>query len=368
MSDTGIRSHANGWLAGLRAGWRRFADQLTVLGLDGPPMRLEGTTPVATIDVGEQTVALRRFAEGGSTEIARLPRAEFTSANLRTALAAELERPRYLRDSFALRLPDAWALKRTLTLPMAARRNLDDLLDFELERQSPLDRSEVYHDYAILRTDLRARTMDVAWRIMRRKKVDPLIEICHKAGVELAVVALVSDERPPAGGTFPVSPGAVRLLHAHRWTVPALVVAIVVLLAAVVAGAYSRNEQANDAVLAKVAETRVAARSALRYEDQINASHGRAAALVAEKQRPMVTAMLAEVTRLLPERTWLTGFSYSEGEVRLQGYSSKASALIAIFDVSPLFGAAEFRAPVVQAQDRNLEQFDLALKLRRAAH
>jgi general secretion pathway protein L len=94
--------------------------------------------------------------------------------------------------------------------------------------------------------------------------------------------------------------------------------------------------------------------------------HTGAVALVAEKQGSMVTRMLAEVTRLLPDRTWLTGFSYSDGEVRLQGYSSKAAALIAIFDASPQFTGAEFRAPLVQAQDKNIEQFDLALKLRRA--
>lgn len=363
MSGAGAKSLS--WMGGLRAGWRQLADRFTTLGMDGLPSRLEGTVPVVTIDADDETVVLRRFADGKSAEIARLPRAEFTPAALRNALSAELTRPWYLRDSFALRLPEAWALKRTLTLPLAARRNLNNLLDFELDRQSPLDRGEVYHDHSIVRTD--ARTMDVAWRIVRRKNVDALIDVCRQAGIELAVVALVSDEAPPAGGTFPVSPAAVRLLRGRRWTVPALVLVIALLTMAVVAGAYARNQQANDMLLAKVAATRSAAHSALRLEDGINATRARAAALVAEKQRPMLTAMLAEATRLLPDGTWLTGFSYSDGEVRLQGYSSKASALIAIFDASPLFSGAEFRAPVVQAQDKSLEQFDLALKLRRAA-
>jgi general secretion pathway protein L len=364
MSDATTKSHS--WTAGFGAVWRLLADQLTVLGLDPLPSQLKTTVPVVSIDVGDETVVLRRSVGGDSTEIARLPRAEFAPAALRTALAAELGRVWYLRDSFALRLPEAWALKRTLSLPLATRRNLDNLLDFELDRQSPLERTEVYHNHSILRTDPRARTMDVAWHIVRRKGVDPLVEICREAGIELVAVGLVSDETPPQGGSFPVSPGAVRLLRVRRWTVPAFAIMIAVLLAAVVAGAYARNQQANDALLARVAETSIAARSALILEDQITAMHTRAVALVAEKQGSMVTRMLAEVTRLLPDRTWLTGFSYSDGEVRLQGYSSKAAALIAIFDASPQFTGAEFRAPLVQAQDKNIEQFDLALKLRRA--
>ena len=365
MSDATTKPRS--WTAGIGAAWHRLADQFRALGFVSLPSQLETAVRVVAIDAGDEVVVLRRFAGGDSIELARLLRAEFTPAALRTALAAQLARAWYRRASFALRLPDAWALKRTLTLPLAARGNLNSLLEFELERQSPLDRSEVYHDHSIVRTDPRARTMDVAWRIVRRKNVDPLIEVCRQAGIELAAVALVSDDAPPAGGTFPVSSGARRLLRARRWTVPALALLIAVLLAAVIAGAYARNQEVNDLLLAKVAQTRLAARSALLLEHRIDATRGRAVALTAEKQRPMVTAMLAEVTRLLPDGAWLTGFSYGDGEVRLQGYSNNASGLIAIFDASPLFAGAEFRAPLVQAPDKNTEQFDLAVKLRRSS-
>lgn len=367
MSDAGAKSGLNGSLTGLRTGWQRLLDHVTALGVRGLPSRLATSAPVIAIDAGEDAVVLRRFADGLGMEIARLPRADLTPAALRGALAAELARAWYLRASFALRVPEAWGLRRTLTLPLAARRNLNTFLDFEIDRQSPLERSEVYHDHSIPRADPGAGTMDVAWRIVRRKNIDALVEICREAGIELAVIASIGDEAPPAGGTFPVSRRALRLLRARQWTVPALAAAIALLLFLVVAGAYSRNQQANDALLTKVTETRIAARSALRLEARINATRARVAALVAEKQKPMLTALLAEATLRLPEGTWLTGFSYRDGEVRLQGYSNKASSLIATFDASPLFTGAEFRAPLVQAQDRNTEQFDLALKLRGGA-
>ncbi len=326
---------------------------------------LIGSTPIVAIDLADGGAIIRRFADGDVTEIARLTPDTFGAAGLRAALAAHLSKPWFLRDAVALRLPDTAALRRPLALPLAARRNIDSLLDIELERQSPLDRDAVYHDYRIL--DVTADRIDIVWRIVRRSTVAPALDICTKAGVDLALVAFTSDDAPPDGGNFPVAPRAALLLRLRRWLVRGLLLLILSLLFAVAVGAYARNQQALDDFSGRLDAARHEARASLHLEHEILATRARAAALLHERERLGVTRILAEVTRLLPDGSSLTEFSYRDGEVHLRGISSSASALIAVFDASPLFTAAEFRAPLVQGQVRDQEQFDLAFKLRKEA-
>jgi general secretion pathway protein L len=328
---------------------------------------LESGVSVVTIDVEDTDVVLRRFAHGESSEIRRLPRAQFDTATLATALAPFQAGTHLLRDSFALRLPASTALARRLSLPLGARRNIGNLLDFELDRQSPLDKSEVYHDYRVLNADRSADRMDVEWRIVRRSSVTPLVEICRKAGVDLAVIAFVGDTEPSDGGNLPVDPGASRALRLKRYLVSGLLAAILVLALIVVGGFYWRNGQASAALFAQVDQARVAARESLRLEHDIAAMQRHARLLRQEKLRPTASRTIAEVTRILPDGTWATQFTFRNGEVQVHGYSNAASSLIALFDASPLFTGAEFRAPLTQATSPGLQQFDLAAKIRDGA-
>ncbi len=345
--------------------WRWWRDGLATALPDAARIGLEAGAAIVTIDLEDDGVVLRRFADGRASEIGRLPKAAFDAPALRAALAAQLARPRLLRDSFVLRLADRLALTRELSLPIAARRNIGSLLEIELERQSPVDRSEIYHDYRI--TKAGAGRIDVVWRIVRRKSLAQALDICRQAGVDLAAVAFASDETLADGSDFPVDTGASLLLRLRRWIVRGLIALILVLLVAIAAGTYARSQDAAEAFAARVDQLRIAARGSLELEHAIAAAHSREALVLGEKQRPTITRLLAETTRVLPDGSWLTDFAYRDGDVRIQGYSNAASALIALFDASPLFTAAEFRAPLVQARSPGLQQFDLAFKLRPGA-
>jgi general secretion pathway protein L len=359
MSAAGMKS--------LRSAWHRMRDAAAALIPASLREKLTGDAPIVAIDVADDGAVIRRFADGRVIEIARLPREAFDAAGLRSTLSAHLAKPWFLRDAVALRLPDAVALRRPLALPLAARRNIDSLLDIELERQSPLDRDAVYHDYRILGVDSASSRIDIVWRIVRRSTLAPALDICRRAGIDLAVIAFTGDDVLPDGGNFPVAPRAALLLRLRRWLVRGLLLLILVLLLAVAAGAYTRNQQALDDFAGRVDIARHEARASLHLEHDILATRARASALLHERQHLGVTRILAEVTRLLPAGSWLNELSYRDGEVHLRGTSNAASSLIALFDASPLFTAAEFRAPLVQGQGREQEQFDLAFKIREAA-
>jgi general secretion pathway protein L len=101
-------------------------------------------------------------------------------------------------------------------------------------------------------------------------------------------------------------------------------------------------------------------------QDEINKANLGMAFLAQQKQSPLLVKILAEVTKILPDNTWLVEFELHGREVRIRGYSAAASSLIALFDNSRLFTNAQFRAPSMQGQN-GAERFDLSFEVKGGA-
>ena len=74
--------------------------------------------------------------------------------------------------------------------------------------------------------------------------------------------------------------------------------------------------------------------------------------------------MLDEVSRRLPDETWLVQLSRRGDELIMSGFSSKATALISLLEDSALFSDVQFGAPVTLDRDVNLERFNITAVLR----
>ncbi|HUD52832.1 PilN domain-containing protein, partial [Parvibaculum sp.] len=96
----------------------------------------------------------------------------------------------------------------------------------------------------------------------------------------------------------------------------------------------------------------------------VSDARARMAFLGEAKKSPLLVGILAEVTNILLDGTWLFEFQLNGKEVRIRGYSPEASKLIALFDAAPQFTNAQFRSPLVQGQSKELERFDLSFDIR----
>ena len=349
---------------GLGSAWRWWTGELATCVPTGLRRLFADNNPVVAIDLGEGEVMLRRFADGGETTLARIPRSGFNAETLKQALASQLSGPKLLRDVFALRIPDDMALERHLQIPASAQRKLAAVLGYEIERQSPVDEKDVYYDYHAQRSG--AKELDVTLRIVRRAPVDEAVAMCRAAGIELAAVAFTSDAAPAEGGTFPIDAPAKRLMTMRRRLVPALLALIALLLIGVLAGYYLRNEAAAEELSGRVAIAQSQSSGIVALRREIEGTRARATLLAQRKHGEMLIGLIAEVTRVLPSQSWLTELQVRDGEVRVQGYSNAAASLISLFDASPLFTDAQFRAPLMQGSAPGQERFDLSFKLKGA--
>lgn len=75
---------------------------------------------------------------------------------------------------------------------------------------------------------------------------------------------------------------------------------------------------------------------------------------------PLVS-ILEEMSRIIPDSTWLTDIEISGEEVIFSGFSQSAAALIPLLEDSKLFQAPTFRSPVVRVANQSGERFTIAM-------
>jgi general secretion pathway protein L len=62
----------------------------------------------------------------------------------------------------------------------------------------------------------------------------------------------------------------------------------------------------------------------------------------------MIVEVIDEISRILPDNTWIARLDLSGTELQIQGQSSASSSLIKIIESSPWFEDVRFASPVVQ--------------------
>jgi len=76
---------------------------------------------------------------------------------------------------------------------------------------------------------------------------------------------------------------------------------------------------------------------------------------------PSRVALLEEVTRILPDNTWLQQLDIHGMEVSMQGTTSSSAKLIGLFEQSALLEGASYKSPLVKGRE-NEERFQLAVE------
>jgi general secretion pathway protein L len=270
-----------------------------------------------------------------------------------------------LRDAggtVSLRLAPEAVLRRTLRLPVSARFRLRDILANDLDRQSPLDPAAVLFTYRILAVERAAARLVVCLVLVRRDLVEAAVAGLRELGFGVTDIRLSDAVHGGEDRLDPPTPAAPRLTRRHRLAA-ALVALGCLSLAADLGLRIAAQQAAINRLSAAQAQLDAAASRVLDVQAAVRDAQNQAEFLAAQRATPGLGAVLAAVTRLLPDGTWATAISDDGHAVELQGYSTDAAGLVAIFDGSKMFADAAFRAPMTQGPRPDLQQFDLSMNL-----
>lgn len=268
--------------------------------------------------------------------------------------------PELAEAKVLLRLTPGQALRKTLKLPMAAEENLGQVLAFEMDRLTPFKSDQVYFGARVAARSSATRQITVDLVLTPRGKLDALLDDLAAAGWRPEIVDLADDPKP---GTYNLLPAQYRPAKS-RWPRIAnlgLGTLIVILLGllAVLPILSARSEA--EALEEQVRKTGKTAKEveALRQEAD-NLLHQTRFLQEKKRTEPVLVDMLEELSRVIPDNTWLNGLQYKDRRFVIQGQSPSASSLIEVIEASPYFKNTSFVSPVTKDTASGLERFQIA--------
>ncbi len=287
-------------------------------------------------------------------ELARIGLARSEEAQARRALAELRARIRPKRTRIRLGIPPAQVLRRTIDLPVSVVENLREVLELELDRHTPFRPADAYFDYRIAGFDDGGKRVMVELAAVPRRSADRALAIARALGFPPECLGIAGED----GINFLRADGDSDA-DSHRQSRSAplalgLGLSLLVLLPWVALKFAERHE------VNRVAELRqeAAATDALRGEVETLLKRNRGLPL-RKQNAPTLLAVLEELSRVLPDRTWVADLRLDGDKLSLVGYSGSASALIAVIEESDLFKGAEFASPVTPDPTLRAERFHL---------
>ena len=238
---------------------------------------------------------------------------------------AGLNKRRYRRWPLVLRLPSHLGLRKQVDLPLAAKEDLAQLLQFELDRLTPFKAEDVRFAWRILDTDSKSGRMQVALEMAPRTAIAEAVEIARQSGRQVDRVEL--DGKQGSERTPSISYRLTgRTRAAGGWLNRVLAITTLLLLMIAVAWPMKKQMDVISDLDAEIAILRAEAEESLTLRQRLAQMSSEASFVArARHERPTMTALLAELTQLLPDDSYLQQLRITQKSIGLNGLAAEPS-------------------------------------------
>jgi general secretion pathway protein L len=270
-----------------------------------------------------------------------------------------------------LRLPLSACYSRHVQLPAAARADFARILALELERATPFRAADILAAHTIEDGAPKAGRLGVHHLVVRRQIIDDIRADVAASGHDIAFAdCWNADASAALPVDFLATKDAADAAPAARRLHPMLP------LAAVCAGLaalalyldFAAHQRALDTLTADTAQAKSAVQAQRRAREAADARLAQASALHRlKRERLPAVLVLDEITRLVPDDTYLTDLRLEGDTVDITGLSRSAAALLPILERSAAFMNATLTSPLTLDPQDGRERFSVRLKLRPAA-
>ena len=333
--------YADPLLGRVRAFWRWWSGELIELLPENLQKAIMLRQQKLYVETESDTLLLSLGNHAAQREVLRL--------SLDAGDADDADIPREVQQTIFL-VPDDKVLARRISLPAAAEENLREVLGFEMDLHTPFEASEVYYDYTVVERDSARQQVTVDLVYAPRDAVDALVDDAASLGIRTDVVTC---RRRDNANLQPVNLLPQEKRRGRRFDVRnlnlALTALLAVLLVAAIAIPIAQKNRAIAEVEAQVQAAAATAREGAALRQDLEKMAAASQFLVEKKASDvMIVEVIDEISRILPDHTWIARLDVSGTELQIQGQSSASSSLIKIVESSPWFENARFASPVVQ--------------------
>jgi general secretion pathway protein L len=297
-------------------------------------------------DIGTVAVELHRNGKA-----AMLGRYALGAADLK-------ELPLSFNRPVVLRLTAADVLQKTLVLPLAAQTELDQVLAFEMDRETPFKPEELYWNHRIETVDRQRGRLLVRLLLLPKLALAPLLSALAQVGIAPRWAEILDDREQ--GLYLPLDSDGAHPQHRLGYLVWPTAACCVLLAVASAVTPFMRQAVELAALDRAIAVGRSTAAQAehLRGEiDRLSASAKLINGELAKAGRPL--EILAAVTEALPDDTYLTEINLRRQKVTFSGRSAGAARLIGALAANGKFHDPAFAAPVTRIEAQRMELFTI---------
>ncbi len=296
------------------------------------------------LQLDQDILQLRRQHDDALIDIERLPLPALVTRSgagedaLTALLGSRLaELPRWLM------LPAASSLSRRMSLPGSALERLRDVVGFEIDRQTPFTADAVAFDASVRGRREGDGQLDVELVVVPRQLLEDQRTALGPLASELAGIDVAGADGAPLGVNL-LAPADRRQRRdpAATWNIVLAVVALLAVLALMWQLLENRRSAA-EALEQTIASQAESGRRAAVQRQQLGALlEGQVFLDGLRAERAPATEILDELSRRLPDPTYLEKLSINGDQLMLIGLSTKAAALI-----GELQGAEQWRSPAL---------------------
>ena len=259
-----------------------------------------------------------------------------------------------------LLLEESVVLRNEVVMPLATEANLRQALAYEMDRHTPFEADEVFYNWKVLNRDREAGQLHFELFATPREPVEAKIEVLNRLGLSPTGVDIATDDGPmginllPENLRFHIVNQQVR----GNWIMAAVTAFLLVF---VMMQSLWLREQQIESINEAIDDVRAEAMAVQQIRKQIDDAAEAAGFLQAHKiENGYKLETLAELTRILPQDTYLDRLSMTAGTAQMQGKSANAQALIELINDSEYFENASFRGPTRLDSRSGKEIFDLS--------
>ncbi len=255
-----------------------------------------------------------------------------------------------------LRLPPELLLEQQAVLPIAADRDPERVLQYEMDRITPFTADELFWTWSVERRDRAQGRLYLRLLLVPKARLAPVLGVLREAGLRPAALEAMD----PVG---PARRIALDRAQPARWRRRALVAAAAacaVLAVAAVAVPFGVQSIQGNRVEQQIATLRPQVDQAEALRRRILSST--AGTDVFEQQRGRVgdaLQTLATLTDVLPDDTFLNELTLRARVLTISGQSAGAARLIAALAAERSIRNPAFAAPVTRNEGTHSEGFSI---------
>ena len=253
-------------------------------------------------------------------------------------------------------------LRKDFSLPLASESDLNEILHYELDRQTPFHADQVYFGHCIRKRDRQEGKLHVRLFVLPRGRINVAQQLLRAQGIALhAILAFDDDE----------SGAEINLLSPHERSstnggldrntlVYVFLCTSTILTALYLPVLYQRSILHDSEARLEATKQQVREIQPLLDERDSLLQRGRFLQEKRAAQIPVIE-LIAELSRILPDDTWINRLVLQDQGIQLYGESATETELIQILESSGYFHDAHFQSPVTYNNTSGKNNFHISV-------